>query len=116
MKIIKESNISTIIIFSTIFIISSLMLFNGYFFITKQYEILQAQIEDSKKTFVENKRNVLKREVDAIIEFIEFKKQRTNLNDPKALAALKLEVYDWIRHIRYGGQEHNYIFVYQRWR
>ena len=47
------------------------MLFNGYFFITKQYEILQAQIEDSKKTFVESKRNVLKREVDAIIEFIE---------------------------------------------
>jgi hypothetical protein len=52
------------------------MLFNGYFFITKQYEILQAQIEDSKKTFVESKRNVLKREVDAIIEFIEFKKNR----------------------------------------
>ena len=77
MKIIKESNISNIIIFSTIFIISSLMLFNGYFFITKQYEILQAQIEDSKKTFVESKRNVLKREVDAIIEFIEFKKNRT---------------------------------------
>ncbi len=113
MKIIKESNISNIIIFSTIFIISSLMLFNGYFFITKQYEILQAQIEDSKKTFVENKRNVLKREVDAIIEFIEFKKSRTNLADAKAVEALKHEVYDWIRHIRYGGQEHNYIFVYE---
>ena len=89
------------------------MLFNGYFFITKQYEILEAQIEDSKKTFVENKRNVLKREVDAIIEFIEFKKNRTTLTEAKALEALQSEVYDWIRHIRYGGQEHNYIFVYQ---
>ena len=113
MKIIKESNISTIIIFSTIFIISSLMLFNGYFFITKQYEILNVQLEDSKKTFVENKRNVLKREVDAIIEFMEFKEKRAPLNSQKEEDALKLEVYDWIRHIRYGGEEHNYIFVYQ---
>lgn len=112
MKIIKESNISNIIIFSTIFIISALMLFNGYFFISKQYNILEAQIEDTKKTFVENKRNMLKREVNAIIEYIEFKKTRTELNNPKASENLKREVYDWIRHIRYGGQEHNYIFVY----
>ena len=112
MKIIKESNISNIIIFSTIFIISSLMVFNGYFFITKQYEILQAHIDDTKKTFVENKRNVLKREVDAIIEFIEFKKSRTDFTKPNALENLQHEVYDWIRHIRYGGEEHNYIFVY----
>lgn len=113
MKIIKESNISNIIIVSTIFIISALMLFNGYFFITKQYEILDAHIEDSKKTFVENKRNVLKREVDAIIEFIEFKKKRTPMLSLSEEEILKQEVYDWIRHIRYGGQEHNYIFVYQ---
>lgn len=113
MKIIKESNISNIIIFSTIFIITSLMLFNGYFFITKQYEILQAQIDDTKKTFVENKRNMLKREVGAIIEYIEFKKTRVDMTNPEAVASLKDEVYDWIRHIRYGGQEHNYVFVYQ---
>ena len=88
------------------------MLFNGYFFITKQYEILDAQLEDSRKTFFENKRNVLKREVDAIIEFIEFKKSRMQLTNQPAEDALKQEVYEWIRHIRYGGEEHNYIFVY----
>lgn len=112
-KIIKESNISKIITFSTIFIITSLMLFNGYFFITKQYEILDAQIEDTRKTFVENKRDVLRREVDSIISFIEFKKQRAislNIEDEDAI---KQEVYAWIRHIRFGGEEHNYIFVYQ---
>jgi len=56
---------------------------------------------------------MLKREVEAIMEFIEFKTQRTNLTHPEATEHLKREVYDWIRHIRYGGQEHNYIFVYQ---
>jgi hypothetical protein len=49
-KIIKESNISKIITLSTVFIITSLMLFNGYFFITKQYELLDAQIEDTRFT------------------------------------------------------------------
>ncbi|AFL67828.1 hypothetical protein [Sulfurospirillum barnesii] len=113
MKIIKESNISRIIIVSTIFIISALMLFNGYFFISKQYEILEVHIADTKRTFVENKQQLLKREVDAIIEFIAFKKKSIPLLDAQKEEALKQEVYRWIRHIRYGDQEHNYIFVYQ---
>lgn len=113
MKIIKESNISKIITLSTIFIISSLMLFNGYFFIAKQYELLNAQIEDTRKTFVENKRTLLKREVDSVINFIEFKRQRASTLGTQNEDDVKKEVYDWIRHIRYGGQEHNYIFVYQ---
>jgi signal transduction histidine kinase len=89
------------------------MLFNGYFFIAKQYELLDAQIEDTRKTFVENKRTLLKREVDSVINFIEFKKQRAQMLNIEDEEAIKQEVYDWIRHIRYGGQEHNYIFVYQ---
>ncbi len=112
MKIIKENNISKIITFSTIFIITSLMLFNGYFFIQKQFELLNAQIEDTRKTFIANKRALLKQEVDSVINFIHFKQQRAiylNLEDEEAI---KKEVYDWIRHIRYGGEEHNYIFVY----
>ena len=113
MKIIKESNISNIIIFSTIFIISSLMLFNGYFFITKQYEILDAQIEDSKKAFVENQRHMLKREVDSIINFIQFKKTALSSYNEQEEQKLKDEVYAWIRHIRFGTDENNYIFVYQ---
>lgn len=110
MKIIKESNISNIIIFSTIFIISSLMLFNGYFFITKQYEILEAQIEDNRKTFIENQRNMLKREVDSIFDFIAFKRATLKSGDEEAF---KKELYDWIRNIRFGTDQNNYIFVYE---
>lgn len=113
MKIIKESNISRIITFSTIFIITSLMIFIGYFFITKQYEILDAQIQDARKTFLDNKRTILKREVDSIISFIEFKKQREHVRHNQDDASIKQEVYDWIRHVRFGGEEYNYIFVYQ---
>lgn len=88
------------------------MLFNGYFFINKQYEILEAQIDESRKTFIETQRNVLKREVDAIIDFITFR--QSILADTKEVEeALKEEVYAWIRHIRFGKDETNYIFVYK---
>jgi len=113
LQIIKESNISRIIIFSTILIISSVMFFNGYFFIAKQYEILDAQIEESKKTFSETQRNVLKREVDSIIEYIAFKQQHRPMMHPSDEEALKKEVYEWIRMIRFGKDLSNYLFVYE---
>lgn len=113
LQIIKESNISHIIIISTIFIISSVMFFNGYFFIAKQYEILDAQIEESKQNFIYNQRTILKREVDSIIEYISFKKIYRPVMDPSDEEALKAEVYEWIRTIRFGKDLSNYLFVYE---
>ena len=112
MQIIKESNISRIIIVSTMFIISSVMLFNGYFFIAKQYEILDSQIEESRQTFIDTQRNILKREVDSIIEYITFKKQFHPPSEPSDEEALKHEVYEWVRTIRFGKDLNNYLFVY----
>ncbi len=113
MQIIKESNISRIIIVSTMFIISSVMLFNGYFFIAKQYEILDSQIEESRQTFIDTQRNILKREVDSIIEYITFKKQFHPPSEPSDEEALKHEVYEWVRTIRFGKDLNNYLFVYE---
>lgn len=113
MQIIKESNVSHIIILSTILIISSVMLFNGYFFIAKQYEILDAQIEDSKKTFIATQRNVLKREVDSIIDYITFKRHFHASMQPQNEEGLKQEVYEWIRKVRFGKDLTNYLFVYE---
>ena len=113
MQIIKESNISRVIILSTIIIISSVMLFNGYFFIAKQYEILDGQIEESRQTFIQNQRNVLQREVDTIIELISFKKNYAMANSSYDEDALKAEIYAWIRTIRFGENFSNYVFVYE---
>lgn len=112
MQIIKESNISRIIIISTMIIISSVMFFNGYFFIAKQYELLDSQIEESRKNFINTQRNILKREVDSIIEYIAFKKVYRPLLHPSDEEALKNEIYEWIRTIRFGKDLSNYLFVY----
>ena len=76
-------------------IITSLMVFNGYFFISKQYELLEAQMDDTKRTFVNNKRALLKREVDSVMSFIDFKRQRAHaLHETIDEEALKKELYD----------------------
>lgn len=89
------------------------MLFNGYFFIAKQYEILDAQIEDSKKTFIATQRNILKREVDSIIDYITFKQEFHPLTNPNDEEMLKQEINQWVRKIRFGKDLTNYLFVYE---
>ncbi len=74
MKIIQENNIASTIIFGGIFMIASLMAFSSYYFITKQYEILDRGIKDSKDAYVVSQRKLIRREVDSIIEMIRFKR------------------------------------------
>ncbi|WP_024955307.1 cache domain-containing protein [Sulfurospirillum arcachonense] len=111
MKIIKENNISNVIILSSMFIITSLMLFNSYYFITKQYDILDRAIKESKETFIKTQKKLIKREVDSIIEIIKFKTSR--FDSPQEETAYKKELKDWIRSIRFGKKKENYIFVYK---
>lgn len=85
------------------------MLFSGYFFISSQQTNLSIKIENNKNTFMTNKKAMLKREVDVIIELIEFKRSQKKQTEDE----LKKDIYEWIRHVRYGEKEHNYIFVYE---
>ncbi len=109
MKIIKENNISTVIIFSSMLIISSLVIFNAYFFISKQYTILDRQIKDIKDNFIESQKKAVKREVDSVIEFIKYKTKLKNYDKKE----LQNELKGWIKKIRFGNNKSNYIFVYK---
>jgi signal transduction histidine kinase len=89
----------------------SLMLFNSYYFITKQYDLLDRGIKETQESFVLSQKKLIKREVDSIIDFIEFK-----LNDmPKSFneKQLQYELSRWINSIRFGKKNDNYIFVYE---
>ncbi|WP_458700956.1 cache domain-containing protein [Sulfurospirillum sp. 1307] len=114
MKIIKENNISNIIILSTMIIITTLMIFNGYYFIKKQYDILDRGIAQSRENFIKSQKSLIKREVDAIIDLIRYKRaQFSNIEDASIEEAYKEELKDWIRSIRFGKDKKNYIFVYE---
>jgi len=90
--------------------IASLMAFSAYYFITKQYEILERSIEDSKDAYVVSQRKLIRREVDSIIEIIKFKRAILPAYDEEKY---KEELQDWIRSIRFGSDKKNYLIVYK---
>jgi len=110
LKIIKENNISNVIIFSTMIIITSLMFFNAYYFITKQYDILDRGIVQSKKTYVEFQKKLIQREVESVLDTIKFK-QTNNLSHDKK--QIQQEIIDWANNIRFGKNKENYVFIYK---
>jgi len=112
LKIIREDNIANLIIIAGMFVITSLMAFSSYYFISKQYEILEREINDSKDAFVVAQRKLVRREVDSIIEMIRFKRSISpNLDDSQCVTC-KEELQSWIRTIRFGNNKENYIFIY----
>jgi len=110
LKIIKENNIASIIIFGGMFMIASLMAFSSYYFITKQYEILERGIKDSKDAYVVSQRKLIRREVDSIIEIIRFKRAIFSGYDEEKY---KEELKDWVRSIRFGSDKKNYLIIYK---
>ncbi len=106
---IREDNISTVIIFSSMFIISMLVLSISYFFISKQYAILDREIKDTRENFIDAKKREIKREVDSVVEYIKYKKSLKNYDEKN----LKNEVKDWVREIKFGDDRGNYIFIYK---
>ena len=110
MKIIKETNISKMIIFAGMFIVTSLMAFSSYYFISKQYEILEREISDIKDAFVVSQRQIIRREVDSIIENVKFRSKFSADYDEEEY---KKELKSWIKTVRFGANKKNYLFLYE---
>lgn len=112
MRIIKEDNISNVIIFSSMLIIMTLILFSGTYFISKQYDILERGIQDSKEAFVASQKKLIKREVDSIINLINFKlieQKNSSLSEQE----IQEEILRWVNTIRFGKKNENYLFIYK---
>ncbi len=90
--------------------IAFLMAFSSYYFITKQYEILERGIKDSKDAYVVSQRKLIRREVDSIIEIIRFKRAVFSGYDEEQY---KEELKDWVRSIRFGSDKKNYLIIYK---
>lgn len=104
---IKENNISNIIIFTTILTLSFLVVSLGYFFASKQYEMMEKEIKETKEKIINYKKENIKRETEAVINFIEFAKN-TYKNDD-----LKEYIKKYINSISFDEDEKGYIFVYE---
>ncbi len=106
---IEKNNISSVIIFSSMLIISMLVVIISYFFISKQYDILDREIKNTKDNFIEAKKKEIQREVDSVVEYIKYKQSLKKYNETK----LKTEVKAWVKKIKFGDDKGNYIFIYK---
>ncbi|NLM98967.1 MAG: ATP-binding protein, partial [Campylobacteraceae bacterium] len=113
MRLISEDNISNTIILTSFFIITLLMVFTGYFFISNQYKTMDLEIKDTKYRLVELRKEQVKREVDAVIDYIDFRKEHHNIESKDDLANLQKQILAWMPTIRFGTPKDNYIFAYQ---
>lgn len=94
---------------SSMVIISSLVLFISYFFISNQYSMFNREIKDIKKTFVQSRKREIKREVNSVIEYIKFKTHSKDYNKTK----LQNEIENFIKNIKFGENKNNYVFAYK---
>jgi signal transduction histidine kinase len=113
MRFLTEDNLSNAIILTSFFIITSLMLFTGYFFISKQYDTMEREIIETKTRLHDLRKEQIVREVEAVVDFIEFKKASYDTMNIKELAKLQDDILKWIPTIRFGTPKDNYIFAYQ---
>lgn len=113
MRFLSEDNLSNAIILTSFFIITSLMLFTGYFFISKQYDTMEKEISETKARLHDLRKEQIVREVEAVIDYIEYRKSSTPSTNAKELEKLQNEILGWIPTIRFGTPRNNYIFAYQ---
>lgn len=112
MKLITETNISNVIIFSGMFVITFLMGFSSYYFISKQYDILHRGIAQNKEAYILSQKKAIKREVKSVIDVINYKRMANESNNPRIEHLYKEEVKEWARTIRFGNKKEDYIFIY----
>lgn len=113
MRLIKETNISNVIIFSGMFVITFLMGFSSYYFISKQYDILERGIAQDKEAYILSQRKSIQREVESVIDMINYKRMSNQSNNQRLDHLYQEEVKDWARTIRFGNKKEDYIFLYK---
>ncbi len=109
MKIIKENNISKVIIISFAFILFTLMLLTIYFSIDRQYGEFKKELNSLKKERINNQKIFLKREMNSVVHFINFINNDKNIDKKSA----RKIIFKYINSIRFGEKLTNYVFVYK---
>ncbi len=83
--------------------------FISYYFISKEFKDFEIDEKKYRLEFYEHQKNIIHREVDSVIDLIDFKiLNRKN----QSIEQMQQEISQWINFIRFGEQENYYVFVY----
>ncbi|WP_419764481.1 MAG: cache domain-containing protein [Arcobacter sp.] len=102
-----EKNIPKLIILAPIITVILIAFFNIYFFVKTQNNYFEEESVWVENEYIAKQKNILKKEIDYIINYIEFHVKR---NKKLSKEELKDEILRYIETIRY--EKHGYIWVH----
>ncbi len=103
----SEKNISKLIILTPIATVILIAFFVIYFFVKNQYDYFEEESVRVEKEYLVKQRNILKKEIDYVINYIEHHVKR---NSKLTQEELKKELLNYIESIRY--EKHGYIWIH----
>lgn len=103
----SEKNIPKLIILTPIVTVILVAFFTIYFFIQNQNNYFEEESIRVEKEYLERQKNILKKEVDYIINYIEY---HVNRNSKLTKEELQNEILRYTETIRYGI--HGYIWIH----
>lgn len=108
-RIFDEKNIAYVIIINSVIIILATMGFISYYFVSKEFKDFEIDEKTYRTEYYEQQKSIIKREVDSVIDLIDFKLLHQKNED---VSVIQKEISEWIEHIRFGEENNYYVFVY----
>jgi len=108
-NIITEKNLSKMIIYIFIIIMSTMIFMISYFYIDNTYKDFDIQMEKFVKEYYQEKRKTLKKEVDTIFDILNY----NNIIKDTSRREFKNEAIQLLNNITFEEKKSNYFFVYE---
>lgn len=109
MRLITEKNLSKIIIYIFIIIMSSMIFMITYFYVKNTYENFETEMKIFKEEYYEIKKKTLKKEVDTVLDIFNYNITKEYIDNQEQ----KNEAIRLLNNIRFEKNKSNYFFVYE---
>ena len=109
MNLVTEKNLSKTIILTFIIIMTSMIIAISYFYVNNTYDNFEKEMERFEKEYYAQKKITLKKEVNTVIDILNYNIAKSNLDDE----ALKMDAIRLLNNITFEENSSNYFFVYE---
>ena len=109
MSLVTEKNLSKIIIFTFIIIMTSMIFAISYFYVSNTYDNFELEMDKFVKEYYSDKKKTLKKEINTVIDILNYNIAKSNLNDEEQ----KIDAIRLLNNITFEENSSNYFFVYE---
>ncbi|RXJ87193.1 ATP-binding protein [Arcobacter sp. CECT 8985] len=109
MQLITEKNISKMIIYIFIIIMSSMIFMISYFYVQNTNNNFEKEMQKYIHEYYNNQRAILKKEVDTVIDILNYNLTKDNMTQHE----LKEDAIRLLNNISFQAKKSDYFFVYE---